>query len=560
MPFIQPFHGAPISSLFAEWQSFLWLWAALIVACFHGDGPRQAAIIPMISIAGSLLLAFAAMQMLVWPPEYLQQLLLPICYFVSLCAVVQLGYWLRQRHLVERCLAWLGFFLAFGAAYTVVAQFMQLLWPDFSHMPFLMARLPRHDLYGNIGQASHAATYLAIGWAAAHYLLSRGSLQLKAYLPFVFFLFAGIILTGQRSGFIYVVCLSILFWRFPMNGKAAPGSSRRSVWLCAIPFVYLLQGYLMRTALHWPVMDITSAARGLNSSWNAHLKLLQVGWSVFLEAPWFGVGWGRLGSYEFLRADILPVNHVHNIVLQLLAETGIFFTAALLSVIVLWLLRLLKFPASPEKLFVLGVVIVLSLDSLADSPLWYAYFLLPLGVFAGMFETKAVRLKFPSRLTEVLVKAMGLVAAGILFYAFFEAIYVTDLYGRRSTAIYSRSLHAAELKEIAQMPSRIFLEPYTDYIDSTGRVLGTDNLSENMALNQRLLNTSVNSVVITRQSIYQALAGNEAEAKVTFLRMQKTFPDQAPEMLDMVKLAASHANNENLAGFSKWVTEAALKK
>ena len=559
MPFIQPFHGAPISSLFAEWQSFLWLWAALIVACFHGSGLRQA-VIPMISATGILLLTFAALQMVLRPPAYLQQLLLPICYFVSLCAAVQLGYWLRQRHLVERCLAWLGFFLVFGAAYTVATQFMQLLWPDFSCMPFLMARLPGHDPYGNIGQASHAVTYLAISWAAAHYLLSRGSLQLKAYLPFMFLLLTGIILTGQSSGFIYVVCLSILFWRFPMNGKGAPGSNRRSAWLCTMPFVYLLQGYLMRTAFHWPVMDITSAARGLNSSWNAHLKLLQVGWSVLLEAPWFGVGWGRLGSYEFLRADVLPVNHVHNIVLQLLAETGIFFTAALLSVIVLWLLRLLKFPASPEKLFVLGVVIVLGLGSLADSPLWDAYFLLPLGVFAGMFETKAVRLKFPSRLTEVIVKAMGLVAAGILFYAFFEAIYVADLYGRRNTAIYSRSLHAAELKEIAQMPSRIFLEPYVDYIDSTGRVLGTDNLSKNMALNRRLLNTSVNSVVITRQSIYQALAGNEAEAKVTFLRMQKTFPDQAPEMLDMVKLAASHANNENLGGFSKWAAEATLKK
>lgn len=561
IPFVQPFHSAPVSSLFAEWQSFFVLWAAVIVACFHGNALRQSKL-PNISLAGLLLLLFTAIQMWFQPPEYSQQVLLPMCYFISLSAAIQLGYWLRQRDLVERCVFWLAVVFVLGTAYTVAVQFVQLFCPDVLRMPFMIPRLAGYNPYGNIGQTNHVATYLAIGWAAVHYLYSRGRFSLRLYLPFVFLLCAGIILTGQRSGFIYVVCLSLLFWRFPMKSEAAGNLPRRSTWLCAMPIAYLALNYVMHAGLQYLGTEFTSASQRLNSGWDERLKLMQIGWSLFQEHPLLGIGWGRLAPYEFLKADVLPTlpaNHVHNIALQLLAETGIFCTVGVLSIVVLWLLRLFKFPASPEKQFVLGVVIVVGMHSMVEYPLWYAYFLLPLGLLAGMFETNSIHLKFPSMLTNAIVKGVSFVAVFVLFYSFFEAIYVTDMYARRETATYSRTLHAAELREIAQMPSKFFLGPYVDYIDSSGRVLNAENLSGDTALNQRLLNASINNIVVARQSIYLALAGNEVEAKIVFLRMKKIFPDRTPEMLEMIKHAAIYAKNENLTEFSKWATEVASK-
>ncbi|AMO97241.1 O-Antigen ligase family protein [Collimonas fungivorans] len=562
LPFIQPFHEAPISSLFAEWQAFLILWTALLIASFHGRKITPL-VIPKIALSSVFLLVFLMFQFVIRPPEYLQQVLLPICYVISLYGAFQLGYWLRQHDLVERCIVWLAAFFVFGAVYTVIVQFIQLLWQDFSRMPFMIPRLAGYNPYGNIGQTNHVATYLAIGWAAAHYLFSGGRFPLRLYLPLIFLLFAGIVLTGQRSGFIYVVCLSILFWRFPMKRNASADSSHRSVWFCAVPFAYLALSYLMHAALHYMGSEFTSASQRLNSGWDERLKLLQIGWSLFLEHPWMGIGWGRLVSYEFLKADVLPTlpaNHVHNLILQLLAETGVFCTVVVLSIVVLWSLRFLKFVASPEKQFVLGVAIVLGMHSMAEYPLWYAYFLLPLGVLAGMFETGVVCFKLPSRLTGVIARGASFMAVGVLFYSFFEILYVTDMYGRRANIAYSRTLHLAELKEIAQMPSKLFLEPYVDYIDSSGRALNTENLSENRALNQRLLNASINNIVIARQSIYLAMAGDQAEARITFLRMKKIFPNRVLEMLGMVKHAAAHADNENLTEFSKWATEAASQK
>lgn len=562
IPFVQSFHSAPISSMFAEWQSFLVLWAALLVACFHGNNVHQSAI-PKISLAGLVLLVSTAIQFSIWPPEYAQQIILPMCYFFSLSAAIQLGFWLRQRDLVELSVLWLAVFFVVGAAYTVAVQFVQLPWQYFSCMPFMIPRLAGHNPYGNIGQTNHVATYLAIGWAAAYYLYCRSKFRFSLYLPFSSLLFAGIILTGQRSGFIYVVCLSALFWFFPMSASVNGTRPRRSIWICGMPPLYLLLSYVLHVVFHYLGSEFTTASERLNTGWNGRLDLWQIGWSLFKESPLFGIGWGRLASYEFLKADVLPTtpaNHVHNIVLQLLAETGIFCTVAVLTVVGLWLRRFLKFPSSPEKQFVLGVVIILGLHSMVEYPLWYAYFLLPLGVLAGMFESSAIPLKFPPMLTNVIVKGMSFVAMGVLFYSFFEAIYVTDMYGRRTVNFYSRSLRAAELKEIAQMPSKFFLRPYIDYIDSTGRILNSENLSENMALNQRLLNTMIDNNVIVRQSIYLAMSGRDAEAKTTFLRMKKIFPERAPEMLGVLQHTARLANNENLTAFSKWAAEAASQK
>lgn len=557
MPFIQPFHEAPISSLFSEWLAFLLLWAALLIASFHGKGISQP-IMPKVALVGILLIVFAAIQFAIRPPEYAQQIALPICYFISFFGAIQLGYWLRQRDLVTRSILWVAGFFVFGAAYTVAVQFLQLSWPGYSHMPFMMSRLAGHNPYGNIGQTNHVASYLAIGWASANYLLSRRVIRLRFYLPFSFLLFAGLVLTGQRSGFIYVVCLSLLFWYFSAIANSDGILRRRSLWICGMPLIYLLLNYLLPVIFGNSGSNFISASQRLNSGWEDRLNLLKIGWSLFSEAPWFGIGWGKLASYQFLRADVLPTmpaNNVHNIVVQLFAETGILFAVTVIAIVLLWLSRFIKFPPSREKQFVMGVVVIVGLHSLVEYPLWYAYFLLPIGVLAGMFELECILLRFRPALVNVMIKGASAVAVGVLFYSFFEALYVTDMYNRREYLPYSDVMRAEEVKEISQMPSQFFLKPYIEYIDSTGRIFSMEYLREDMEINQRLLNTLISNNVVVRRSIYLAMDGHDSEAKTTFLKMKKIFPGQAPQMLKVVKHAAAVTKNDNLTVFSKWAVE-----
>jgi O-antigen ligase len=563
LPFIQPVHDVPISSLYSEWLTFLILWAALLITCFHGDG-ASSLVLPKIALAGFCLLAVMAVQLVIMPPEYAQQIIIPMCYMVSMCAAIQLGYWIRQRGQIERSVFWIAGFLVVGAGYTVALQFIQLAWPGTYYMPFMMPKTMGANPYGNIAQSNHAATYLAIGWAAGYYLLSRGELRFRFYLPFSFLLICGIILTGQRSGLIYLSCLSVLFWCFSTPTATAGGRPRRAAWILSTPVIYLLTNYMLSGLFRYLGQDFVAATQRLESGWDERLQMLRVGWSLFLQAPWFGIGWGRLASYQYSRADVLatlPTNHVHNLIVQLLAETGIFCTVVVLGLVLLWLARLIKEPASREKVFTIGMVIVLGLHSLIEYPLWYAYFLLPLGLFAGMFESQGIRLKLRPIWGQVIAKGMSFAAIGILSCAFLEILYVTDMHTRRTWIPYSPVMRYMERLEMTNMPTRFFFKPYIDYIDSTGADYNTWDLPKKMALNQRLLNTLISNNIIVRQSIYLVLAGRDAEAKTAFLRMRKIFPAKTTaEMLGVIQHAAGVAKNPDLTAFSAWATELVVQK
>ena len=508
------------------------------------------------------MLIFVTIRFVISPPEYAQEAVLPLCYLLSLCGAIQLGFWLRQHDLVERCIFWLAIFFIIGSAYSVAVQMVQLQWPGV-RVPFMIPRMETYNPYGNIGQTNHLASYLAIGWAALNYLLFRGTIRLKIYFPFSFFLFLGLVLTGQRSAFIYVLCLSAIFSCIPAVSRAEGSLRQRAAWLWCMPIVYLLMSFFLPIIVNTFSAQFLSASDRLHDGWGLRFQMLHVGWSLFLEAPWFGIGWGNLASYQFLKADVLPTvpaNHVHNIVVQLLAETGIFCTAIVFVVLFFWFRRFIKFPSSREKQFALGMIAVLALHSLVEYPLWYAYFLFPIGLVVGMFESDGLKLKVPPILTNILIKGLNCVAVVVLYFSFFEALYVTDMYSRRAYTYSTQVMRDEELNEIARMPSRFFLKPYVDYIDSTGRPFDGKNAVESIAINRRLLNTLIDNNVIVRRSIYLASAGKDEEAKNTFLRMKKIFPNETPEMLKVIARAANNEKNDNLIKFSQWATEDSAPK
>lgn len=557
VPFVQPYHPTPISSLFAEWQAFFLLWTAVFIACFHGKR-RGEILIPKIGCSAIFLFFFVVISVAFKPPEYAQQVVLPLCYFVSLYGAIQLGFWLRQMDLVKRCTLWVAIYFVVGGAYTVAVQFLQLHWTGFSFLPFITPKMAGYNPYGNIAQTNHLVSYLAIGWASTHYLLARGKIKLRVYLPFSLLLFCGLVMSGQRSGFIYVVSLSFLFWCSALTIHA-DRILHRSFWISCMPATYLLLSYILPILARVDGAQLVTATQRLGTGWDVRFNMLHIGWSLFKNAPVFGIGWGRLPSYQFLKADVLPTlpaNHLHNIVIQLMAETGIFCTVIVLAIFFLWLRTFIKFPSSREKQFVFSVIIVIGLHSLFEYPLWYAYFLLPVGVLVGMFEAEGIRLKVPGFLTDIIIKGASILAMAVLFYSFFEALYVTDLYARRSN-FPSPTMRVEEVNEIARMPSNFFLKPYVDFIDSTGREFNSGDLSVNTALNQRLLNSLIDNNVIVRQSIYWAMAGNNKEAEIAFVRMNKIFPGEAPAMLKVINRAALYGKNDHLTAFSIWASHSA---
>jgi O-antigen ligase len=118
------------------------------------------------------------------------------------------------------------------------------------------------------------------------------------------------------------------------------------------------------------------------------------------ENPWTGVGWGNFNfAWTFSPFPDRPVaffDHTHNLPLQLAVEIGLPATAAVLASLgwALWRARRAWNaplgdidPTSVDAAAraALAMLALLAVHSQLESPLWYAYFLLPAAWALGLF-------------------------------------------------------------------------------------------------------------------------------------------------------------------------------
>ena len=83
-------------------------------------------------------------------------------------------------------------------------------------------------------------------------------------------------------------------------------------------------------------------------------------------------------------------NHAQNILLHLLAETGIGGGALLIATAALWLADLRRVRFDLEWWWLAALLATLSLHSLLEFPLWYAYFLGVAAIAVGLGSQRAL--------------------------------------------------------------------------------------------------------------------------------------------------------------------------
>ena len=73
----------------------------------------------------------------------------------------------------------------------------------------------------------------------------------------------------------------------------------------------------------------------LASGWSPRMAVWKEAWQMFATAPLLGVGFGQFAWYHFLQVSladpaVVPglFDHAHNLILQMLAELGVFAGAA----------------------------------------------------------------------------------------------------------------------------------------------------------------------------------------------------------------------------------------
>jgi O-antigen ligase len=420
LPFLFPEHRPPLRSFYDEWVGAGL--AMLAVAAFLAARRPGKESVPDLSVWLLLFAGWLALQAALRPPAYVQLPIAGVAYVLLAAQLAWLGHALAGRFGVQRVVDTLAWALLAGAVANAAIGIVQ-----FYGVPRMLggfigtASGPR--IVGHVGQANLFAEYVALGQAALLYLVARELLRGPWWWGAAALLVLSSAYTQSRS--------AVLF----------------SLWICALAFSLRHRGPpWQRLARHAAILALATLAamallrvsaldRFSDFAAEPRLALWALAWRLFAGSPWLGVGWGEFAGAAFAAGlPALPTGYVwtsaHNIVLQLLAETGLIGAAVVLIALLRWWARacidLRSRPTLPSW-WIVAAAGTIGLHALVEEPLSYAHVLCLAALVAGIASGTSLKLPaVPLRagLLAANLAALAALAWSLLDYQRFERAYV----------------------------------------------------------------------------------------------------------------------------------------
>ena len=548
LPFLQPYHRYPLTGFYSEWLAFaLGLAAALPLL---RRKPWRDATVPMIALAPLGLAVVIAVQAALGRVPYAEQALTAGLYLLWAALMVLLGHALGRGLTLDSIARTLAWFLLAGGLLNALIGLVQHYHVS-TPFDFMVARKLIPMISGNLGQFNHYAAYVTLALASVAYLYCRGNLQGALATVCAALFLVVLALAGSRSTWLYLgafIVLAVLLHRL----RRDDGSRRIVVfacwllpgfisaqWLVTLPFMVPGEGPLM----------MTSGERLFHvaSGFGRRLQLWGEAWQMFLGAPVFGAGYGQFAWHHFLHeassgesAGPWVYNHAHNIVLQLMAETGIAGALIIMGAALAWLAGLRRVTFDPAWWWLLSLLAVIGIHSLLEYPLWYAYFLGMAALLLGLGSERVFILRL-ARVGHAVV-GIGIIAGwlnliGVLSpYREFERLVFSS--EQRSPPVAAEQDFAQALASLYREP---LLVPYVELAVAYGITPSKEKLTEKLELTARAVHFAPESVVTYRYALLLALAGRAEAAREQFVRALRVYPAQRPAVIaELENLARGH--------------------
>lgn len=528
LPFLQPYHRYPWTGFYSEWLAFaLGLAAALLL--LHRSSWRDGRW-PTVALAPVALSAVLGLQAALGMVPYAGLALTAALYLLWAALTILLGQALRRESGMTAVATTLAWWLLGGGALVAAAGLLQHFQVGGIAGPFVAARTGS-QVYGNLGQANHFAVYLAMALASALYLGARGRLAAGWTVACAALLLLAMAVSGSRSLWLYLGAFVVVAF-LPRADGVAERRRLRLAALCLLPGFVAAHGLLSLVAALPPASTtVTSAARVLEVSagTDSRFQLWKEAWQMFLDAPGLGAGLGQFAWHHFLHAaadlsiDPRVFRHAHNLVFQLLAETGAVGALIVIGALASWLAGLKWRALDLDGFWVLALLATLGLHSLLEFPLWYSYFLGMAALLLGIGSPHFVEWRRAGAGRAVIAIA---IAAGCFnlasvwsSYREFERLVFLPAGGEARPAD-----EQAFARAIAGLYREPMLVPYVEVAIAFGIPVNEDRLGDKLALARRAMHFAPVAAVVYRYALLLALAGEREAAADQFERSLRVYP------------------------------------
>ncbi|GEM_PF-1882489 len=444
LPFFLFKRAAPQAAFYSELTGVICVALFLIFACF---GIKHFLIFNRLTLYLTAIASYLIFDIFINQPIYpsLQWLYIGSLLLSSFVSIIISSLCHQQGY--KKILVIVCYGLMIGAISQDIVVILQTLHQDWTGGWINYIGLGQ-PYSGNIGQRNLLAHYLSWGILATAYLVYQKRLAHVTGLTVV--IFQAAILGAVNSVTLILYMLSILlllliarYWQ-----KSLTKSIIKTLALTVIA-VLIFQAITLPviTSIQDTFTTNTSSIGRLSGSldYNSRLTEWHKAWLIFLENPWFGTGWGSY-AYQSFAISVDPrfasdmsgngvFTHTHNIVLNLLAETGVIGTSLILGGFGYLLKPLSSRSWQVETVVVLAMVIVTAIHSLLEFPLWYAHFFLVFVILLSILlsnnhlslvQTKADQIdtakmkRYSMRALIVICSFCYLLVAGQLYFLYWQ--------------------------------------------------------------------------------------------------------------------------------------------
>lgn len=258
----------------------------------------------------------------------------------------------------------------------------------------------------NLAQPNHLATLLLMGVIAFAWGWLRKILSGYSCAFAIAFLLLGLALTGSRTGALSLLVLLFctVYWRRLWPSRAVPFAA------AALFLLFVVMVLSQNMIAHLLLLDHASTVmeRAQNEArWDLWRRF---GFAA-IQQPWFGFGWNQTATAQVLSITTqlteqgnphLLSSYAHNLFLDFVVWMGVPFGLLASAAVAWWLARSAKGVKSGQDALLMFTVIAFFIHAMLEMPLYYAYFLLPLGLIVGILDARMrPRVAFITRLTPI---------------------------------------------------------------------------------------------------------------------------------------------------------------
>ncbi|MBI3574547.1 MAG: O-antigen ligase C-terminal domain-containing protein [Gammaproteobacteria bacterium] len=546
LPFVNPFHPAPLANFYSEWLA-IFLGLAACLAFLMRPFWLSLAIPQTAIFAFSLVVVFAIQGILLQRP-YTAQLLIPGLYLSWAILLIVLAAWLRQCLGKEKIVEVLAWFMVVGGVLSAFTGLVQYIgfggW-----LSQFVAFKQGAAIYGNIAQSNHFATHILLATAGLCYLFSRNRFSSVLTISLLTFFAFIASLSGSRSVYLYAFALCAL--SFVSYIRTRDSVNARLCFVTIFFFIiyagaqYLLElihPWLMEQLKDWslntdPFAYSTALEKLIAMPMDLEVRASEwhKAWLMFLDAPVFGVGVGNYAWHSF-NYQLLPefsgtlksslFGHSHNLFAQVLAEVGIVGFLLLLLLLVSWVMQFSENWSRPDW-FIAAILLIIFIHSNLEFPLWYSYFLGITAFLLGLGDARSFKAKFTPLLGQVGIGLGLLLGFSILANTLLGFRSLTDIPLKYYLLPTQENIDTA--LTAAKNP---LLTPHAELVLTAMMPPTRDGIEEKIAITTRAFHRNPDSYKTYIHATFLALNDQMDEARALLHQAARAYPHALQPFID----------------------------